>query len=109
MRGRREHLDVGAGAEHLVEPASDDDSLDARMFESQALQRVVQLDVDCEVVRVQLQLVVAAQAACRIDGHRQRRDGSVDGESPMAIPGRIGVEVDALFTHADDTTCRRRG
>ena len=50
VRCRGEHLDVRAGAEELVEPTGDDDGLDARMLEAQALQRVVQLDVDAEVV-----------------------------------------------------------
>ena len=41
-----EHLDVGAGAEDLVEPAGDDDGLDLGVLEAQPLHGVVQLDVD---------------------------------------------------------------
>ena len=109
MRGRREHLDVGPGAEHLVEAAGDDDALDGRMLEPQPLQRVVQFDVYCQVVGVELQLVVVAEAAGGVDGQGQSRDRSVDVESPMAVARRIGVEVDAVITHADDTTWRRGG
>ena len=42
--------------------AGDDDRVDLGMLEADALDRVGELDVDAEVVRVQLQLVVGRQA-----------------------------------------------
>ena len=99
MRRGREHLDVGAGAEELVERAGDDDRLHGRVLETQTLERVVQLDVDAEVVGVELQLVVVTEAAARVDGHRQRGDRRIDVELPVPVTGRLGVEADRLSLH----------
>ena len=65
VRGAGQHLDVGAGAEHLVERAGEHDGLDLGVLEAQSLHDVVELDVDGEVVRVELELVVAARARRR--------------------------------------------
>ena len=64
------------------------------VLEAQALHRVVELDVDAEVVRVELELVVVTQPTGRIDLHRERGDRSVDGETPVAVGVRAGAEVD---------------
>jgi hypothetical protein len=55
------------------------------MLEPDALQRVRQLDINTKVVRIQLQAIARAQAACFIHIERQRRDRAVDVESPVAI------------------------
>jgi hypothetical protein len=55
---RRQHLDVGPGAEHLVERAGQHHDLDGRVLEPEPLHDVVELDVDAEVVGVELELVV---------------------------------------------------
>ncbi len=99
MRGGGEHLDVGTGTEELVEPAGDDDRLDRRMLEAQSLQRVVQLDVDAEVVGVELQLVVVTQPTVRIDRHGERRDRPVDLELPVPVTGGLGLEAEARVCH----------
>jgi hypothetical protein len=99
VRRRRQHLDVRTGAEHLVERSGDDDSLHTGVLEPQTLQHIVQLDVDREVVRVQLQLVVVAQPAGGIDRHRERRHGTVDVEPPVAVPRRVGLEADPVRSH----------
>ena len=83
----------------LSSAAGDDDRLDARMLEPQPLQRVVQLDVDAQVVGVQLQLVVVAQATARIDRHGQRRDRPVDVEAPVAVLRRLGLEAETGSDH----------
>ena len=49
----------------LSSAAGEHDGLDLGVLEAQALHGVVQLDVDAEVVGVELQLVVVAQAAGR--------------------------------------------
>ena len=67
MARSRQHLDVRAGAEHLVQATSDDDSTNLRMLEPEPLDGVVQLDVDGEVVGVQLELIVVAQPSIRSD------------------------------------------
>ena len=93
-----EHLDVGAGAEHLargrVGAAGDDDRLDLGVLEAQPLHGVVQLDVDAEVVGVELQLVVVAQSGVRRHGQDERRDRAVELETPVAVRGRARVEAD---------------
>ena len=59
------------------------------------LQRVGELDVDAEVVAVQLELVAGAQAAVLRHVHRKRGDRTVEGELPVTVAGRLGLEVDA--------------
>ncbi len=45
-----EHVDIGAGAEHAILRARDDNRADLGMLETDALQDVVKLDVDAEIV-----------------------------------------------------------
>ena len=59
VRRLAEHADIGAGAEHVVLARLDDDAAHLRMLEAQPLHRVVQLDVDAEIVGIELELVVA--------------------------------------------------
>ena len=73
-----EHINIGAGAEHAFFGAGDDNASDFRMLETNALQRVVQFDVDAEIVGVEFQLVAGAQAAVFVNVHRERRDTVVD-------------------------------
>jgi hypothetical protein len=77
-----------------------------RMFKPDSLQRIVQLDVDAEVVRVELQSIPGAQATGFIDVHGQCRDGIIDGQSPMPVSRWIGLKIDwciggrvCLFMH----------
>ena len=60
VRRFAEHADIGAGAEHIVLAGLDDDAAHFRMLEAQPLHRVVQFDVDAEVVGIELELVVTA-------------------------------------------------
>ena len=60
---RAEHEDVGAGAEDARLEAGEHDRVHFGMLEAQALQRVGELDVDAEVVRIELQLVVVRPQA----------------------------------------------
>ena len=89
-----QHLDVGPGAEHLVEPAGDDDRVHLGMLEAQPLHGVVELDVDGQVVGVQLQLVVVAEPAVGGDVHHEGRDRAVELEAPVAVGRRLGDEAD---------------
>ena len=54
--------------------AGDDHGAHFGMLEADALQRVVQLDVDAEVVGIELELVAGPDAAVLVDVHRERRD-----------------------------------
>jgi hypothetical protein len=64
------------------------------MFEAQALHRIGELYIDAEVVGVQLELATLEQAAIRIDVHRQRRNRSIERETPVAIATWISLKVD---------------
>ena len=61
VRRRRQHLDVGPGAEHLVQAAGEHHRLDLGVLEAQPLDDVGQLDVDAQVVGVELELVAVAE------------------------------------------------
>ena len=50
MRRQAEHEDVGARAEDAIARAGDDHRTDVGMLETDALERVVELDVDAQVV-----------------------------------------------------------
>ena len=93
-----EHQDVGARAEHLLLPAGDHHRADLRVLEAQPLHRVVELDVDAEVVGVELQLVARAQAAVFLDVHRERGHGAVEGDLPVPVARGLGPEVDERLT-----------
>ena len=73
-----EHVDVGAGAEHALLAAGEHDAADLGMLEADAVQRVVQLDIDAEIVGIELELVAGHEAAILGDVERQRRHRPVD-------------------------------
>src|SRR6476619_471077 len=63
------------------------------MLEADPLHGVVQLDVDTEIVRVELELVAVADSAVLAYVHRERGDRSVDAEAPVAIARRVGTVI----------------
>ena len=67
------------------------------MLEANTLQNVVQLDVNAEVVRIELELVAGLQAAVFVDVHGQRRNAAVKREPPMAILSGSHVKRDQFF------------
>src|SRR5262245_20083752 len=67
------------------------------MLEADALERVVQLDIDAEVVGIELQFVSRANAAVFIDSHRERGNRPVEAELPVPIALRVALEDD--FCH----------
>src|SRR5690606_12927140 len=72
---------------------------DLRVLEAQPLDRVLQLEVDAEVVAVQLQLVARPERVGRVDLQREAGDGTVDPELPVPVAVRVGLELD----HRDTT------
>ena len=90
--GLGEHPDVGARAEHLVQPAGDDHGPHLRVLEPQPLHRVGQLDVHPEVVGVELELVAGAQAAGLVHGQHDLRDLAVGLQPQVAVTTRVGAE-----------------
>src|SRR5262249_12349772 len=84
VRGGAEHIDVSAGAEHSFFRAGKDDAGNFRIFETDALKNVVELDVDAQVVRIQFEFVAGAEAAVFVDVHGESGDTAVDREFPVA-------------------------
>ena len=93
VRRAAQHHDVGAGAEDALLQRRDDDGADLGVLEAQALDGVGELDVDAEVVRVQLQLVVGRQAGVLAHVHRERGDRAVEGQLPVLVAVGVGVET----------------
>src|SRR5208282_4407764 len=89
-----EHVDVGAGAEDPLLAAGQDDRAHLGMLEADAVQRVVQLDVDAEIVGIELEPIAGEEPALFRDIQGQGGDRTVTGETPVAIAGGIGVERD---------------
>ena len=64
------------------------------MFEAQALDGVVQFNIDTEIIGIQLQLIARAETACRIDIEQQSGDRAVQCKPPMAVALRCGAKID---------------
>ena len=64
------------------------------MLEANALQSIVELDVDPQVIGVELQPIARHQAAFFIDVHRQRGNRTVESQVPMHIAIRVPIEQD---------------
>ena len=94
--GSREHADVGAGAENPVLAGLHHHGLHFRMLEAQPLHGIGKLDVDAEVVGIELQFVAVEETGGRIDVHREMGDLAFAGHPPVAVLGRVGLEIDAL-------------
>ncbi|OQB26314.1 MAG: hypothetical protein BWY11_00010 [Firmicutes bacterium ADurb.Bin182] len=90
-----QHVDVGPRAEHARLGAGDDDALDLRMLEAQALRGIVQLDVHAKVVRIQLEFVTRAYAAIFLNVEHEAGDRSAVGKQfPMPVLCRFGIVGD---------------
>jgi hypothetical protein len=96
--GAREHADVGAGAEHAVLAGLQHHDLHLRVLEAQALDGVVELDVDAEVVGVELELVALEQAAVLVHIHDQTGDLALEDKLPVPVARRVRLEID-MFRH----------
>ncbi len=72
------------------------------MLEAQALDGVGEFDIDAEVVGIQFQFVAVQQAASWIDVHGQCGDRAVERQFPVAVAGRVGLEID----HVAEPRCR---
>ncbi len=92
MRRRAQHVDVGAGAEHALLAAGDHQATHLGMLEAQPLQRIGELDVDAQVVRIELELVARLEAAILVDIEDQRRNRALDVHAPVRIA--IGMRVE---------------
>ena len=92
--GEAQHEDVGSGTEDAVLAAGDHHAAYFGMLEADALQGVVQFDIDAEVVGVQLQLVAGLDAAVLVDVEVQRGDCAVEAQAPVLVLVGVGVVGD---------------
>ena len=89
-----QHPDIGAGAEHARLAGAEHDRAHLRMLEAQPLERIGELDIDAEIVGVELEVVALEQRALLVHVEEQGGDVAVDLQLPMAIAGRLGLEID---------------
>src|SRR6185437_2335115 len=89
-----QHVDIGAGAEHALLARGQHDGAHLRMLEADAVQRIVELDIDAEIIGIELELVAGLDAARLIDIEHQRRDIGRHVEPPMPIALGLRVERD---------------
>ena len=99
MRREAQHEDVGAGAEDALLGRRDDHRAHLGVLEAHAVQRIVQLDVDAEVIAVELELVAGLQAAVFGHVHRQRGDLSIEAQLPVFVARGLGTVVDDGVIH----------
>ncbi|MCY1294200.1 hypothetical protein D9M69_353230 [compost metagenome] len=95
MAADAEHEDIGARAEHLVLAAGDDHGAHFGVFEADAVERIVQFDIDAKVVAVQLELVAGTQAGVLVDIHCQRGDRAFELQLQVLVLGGGGLVLDA--------------
>ena len=95
-----EHVDVRARAEDAVLAARDDDRAHLGVLEADALERVGELDVDAEVVRVELERVAGTEAALFLHVHRRcarpRRRARRELELPVDVALGVRLEANGL-------------
>ena len=65
-----------------------------RMLETNPLQRVVQFDVDAQIIRIQLELVPRTDSAVLLHAHRKRGAAAfnmryANGDSALAMSGSL--------------------
>ena len=84
------HEDIGARTEDALFQAGDHHGANRRMLEADAVECVMQFDVDAEVVAVELELVTRAQAGGLVDIHRQSGDGPVNAQRSVVDAGKLG-------------------
>ena len=89
-----QHADIGARAEHLFQGRGEDHGTHLRMLEAQALDGVMKLDIDTEIVGVELERVARRQPAVLAHVECERRHPPFGREAPVLVPARMGLEVD---------------
>src|SRR5260370_30576630 len=83
--GKAKHVDVCAGTENAILGAGNDDGANFGMLEADALEVVVKLFVDPEVVGVELEVVAGATAAIFRDVHSQSGMSAIEVKTPEVV------------------------
>src|SRR5205085_4940162 len=82
-----------------IELRREHERLDLGMLEADALDRIGELDVDRQIVRVELQLVAGLVRVVAVDRHDERGHLTVDGQLPVLVATRMRLELSPF--HAD--------
>ncbi len=110
MAREAKHEDVRAGAENPVLGARHHHAANFGMLEADPLHGVVQLDIDAQVVRVELEFVAVAHAAVLGHVENERRHRSFEAKLPVSISGRLGSVIDVQFAgHGSSKNCPAAG
>ena len=96
MAGKPEHEDVGAGAEDLVPGAGDHHRAHFRVLEADAIDGVVEFDVDAEIVAVQLELVARADAGALVEIGDEGCDRALEAKLPVPVARGRSLVVDRV-------------
>ena len=80
MAGNTEHENIGARAEHTVTQAGHHHGAHLRVLETDALQRVVQLNVHAQVVAVEFEFVARTNAGVFIEVQAERGGITIHGQ-----------------------------
>src|SRR5208337_2560279 len=94
MTRQAKHPDVRAGAKYALLARRDDHAFYFGMLEADAIHRVVEFDIDAEVVGIELQLIARRESAVFVHIHQDRRDRPVEVQTPMPITGGLRSKVD---------------
>ena len=95
MRGAAQEANIGTGTEDLVVGTCEHHAANLGVLKAQAVDRIVQLDVDREIVGVQLEVVhPLPHWVVFLDVHRQRCNSAFGLEIPVDVPVGVGLKAD---------------
>ena len=83
--------------------------MDLRVLEAQPLGRVVELEVDTQVVRVLLELVAGPEPSLLVDLEGQEGERRGDLESPVPVAVRRRAEIDEFIRGCPGSSVTGRG
>ena len=64
------------------------------MFETQALNSVIEFNIDTKIVGIEFELVTVEQTTVFVDIQDQMRNPAVQAKVPVLIPLGLGLEID---------------
>src|SRR5689334_21715151 len=85
VRGRAKHVDVGPGTKDSWFETRQYDYTNFRMFESNSLNRIRQLDIDAQIIGVELEFVAFVKSLVFLNIHGKCGDGVLNFEFPMVV------------------------